>query len=389
MKIFGIVILTCIGLLLSSPTPIGGDDHDQVAFKVRSLSERLSLKSIAELKSYALALEEYSRNGEPIMGGIHDYVDKMTKEDLEKYILNVALDKRELLEEEKFNSIVKKEETNKGFLAGSTPEPLGKLGGLHDYIFRVDNDTLVRWALTCQAHHNKITNQQDKLEFEKMSHKELIDFVLGMVNKYPGLDSSTELDRLAEQYKVQTKPFSLGGLDDYLFRQPRETLIKWALTCETHDRTVRNVRLFGGLHDYIDTLSDVDISKYIIEKAKIYKELDSGEKLESFAQKYSITYQPHPHLKQFGGLHDYIFRKDRQTLIKWALTCEAHDRYERKIQLLGGLDDMVNSWSNEKIAEYILGMAAVYPVLNNGDNLDSLATKFEIQPYTRKLRLLQ
>lgn len=265
----------------------------------------------------------------------------------------------------------------------------GKMGGLHDYIFRVDNDTLVRWALTCQAHHNKMLNQQTELVVDKMTQKQLIDFVLDMAKKYPGLDSSTELDRLSQQYKIQTKPLTFGGLDDYLFRQTRDNLVKWALTCEYHDREVRKVHLIGGLHDYIDRLSDVEIANYIIEKVKIYKELDTIEKLDSFANKYSIKYIPHPHLNAIGGLHDYIFRKDRQTLIKWALTCEAHDRYERKVKLLGGLDDMVDYWSNEKIAEYILGMSAVYPILNNGDNLDSFAKKFNIQNYTKALEFLQ
>ena len=388
MKIFGIVILTCLSLLLSSTTSIGENDHDQVAYKVLSLKKRLGLNSIGELQSYALSLEKYSRKGEPIMGGIHDYIDKMSRKDLEKFILNVAFENKELLDEEKFNSIVKEEETQKVFLAAD-PEPLGKLGGIHDYIFRVDPDTLNRWALTCQAHHNKMTNQQVELDVNKLIKEELIKLVLDMVNKYPGLDSSTELDRLAEQYGVQTKSLSLGGLDDYIYRQSRSTLIKWALTCEKHERTVKNVTLLGGLHDYIETLSEVEISHYILEKVKIYKELDSGEKLNSLAEKYYINYVPHPHLTRMGGLHDYIFRKDRQTLIKWALTCEAHDRNERKVQLLGGLEDYIDSLSNEKIAEYILGMAAVYPVLDNSENLESFSTKYEVQHFSHKLNFLQ
>jgi len=390
MKIFALIILTCVSLLLCSSTPIGGDDHDIIAFKIINLTNRLKENTIIELQSYALSLEDYARHGKQIKGGIHDYVHKMPREDLIKYILTVCQKNQELFEEEKFNSIVQGR-TEKVFLAVEEPIPaIGKLGGIHDYIYRVDNDTLIRWALTAQAHHNKITNQQDTLNVDKMSVKELIDFTLGMVSKYPGLDSSTELDRLGEQYKIATKPFSFGGIHDYLFRQSRSTLIRWALTGEAHERKVKGIQLLGGLEDYIDTLSDVEIANYVAEKAKNYKDLDSGDKLDSLAKAYSITHEPQPHLLQMGGLHDYIFRKDRKTLIIWALNCDNHDRYERKLNVLGGLHEMVHTMTNEKIAEYVLGVAAVYPVLNNAENLDALAKKYEIKyDFVDTLKFLQ
>ena len=300
----------------------------------------------------------------------------MSKDDLVKFIVTVCLKKKELLNEEKFKLIV--EGTQSVFLAAE-PEPILKFGGLHDYIFRMDKDTLVRWALTAQAHHNKITKKQNELKVDEMTEKQLIDFILGMVKVYPGLDSSTELDRLSEKYEVTTRPFSFGGIHDYLFRQSRSTLIRWALTGEAHERRVKDLHLLGGLHDYIGTLSDVEIANYVSEKAQKYKELDSGVKLDSLAKEYSVHYEELPHLTQLGGLHDYIFRKDRKTLIMWALTCEYHDRYERKVNVLGGLHEYVHTLTNEKIADYVLGMAAVYPVLNNAENLEAFSTKYDIK----------
>jgi predicted MPP superfamily phosphohydrolase len=375
-----LVILSCISLLLSASTPIGGGDHDIVAFNIINLRNRLANNSIVELQSYALTLEKYNNNGKHILGGIHDYVHQMSKDDLIKFIVNVVHKKKELLDEGKFKSIV--EGTQTVFLAVEAKPILG-LGGLHDYIFRMDMDTLVRWAHTCQAHDNKITKKQNDLKVEEMTKEQLMSFILGMAKQYPGLDSSTELDRLSETYEVKTVSF--GGLHDYLFRQSRSTLIRWALTGEAHERKVKNQQhLLGGLHDYIGTMSDVEIANYVSEKAKLYKELDSGLKLDGLAKQYSITYEELPRLTQFGGLHDYIFRKDRNTLINWALTCEFHDRSERKmVNVLGGLHDYIHTLSNEKIAEYILGMVAVYPVLNSADNLEAFQTKYEIK-YTEE-----
>jgi hypothetical protein len=304
MRIFAVIILTCISLL----SCLGGGDHDIIAFKINNLRNKLKENTIVELKVYALKLENYAAHGKQVLGGLHDYVHTMPREDLIKYIISVCYKNQELFEEEKFTSIVQAG-TEKVFLAVEEPNSaIGKIGGIHDY----------------------------------------------------------------------------------LFRQPRSTLIRWALTGEAHERKVKGVELLGGLEDYIDTLSDVEIANYVAEKAKNYKDLDSGDKLDSLAKAYSITHEPQPHLLQMGGLHDYIFRKDRKTLIIWALTCEHHDRYERKLNVLGGLHEMVHTMTNEKIAEYVLGVAAVYPVLNNAENLDALAKKYEIKyDFVDTLKFLQ
>lgn len=391
-KIFLLILLTTISLYFCSeetPRNFGGDGHDKIAYKLISLRSKLTKESLENLKNYALSIDNYLKNGQQMDGGIHDYINDLSKEDLTKWILNSCLKKKELLDLEKFNEIteekksvqtekIKKIKKPEISLLSAVPK---KFGGLHDYIWRMDNDTLIRWALTANAHNNLMTKEQNELDTSKMSVKELIDFILKMVEKYPGLDSSTELDRLGEKYAIKTvKPFGqFGGLHDYLYRMPRNTLIRWALTAEAHERKIKEIKAFGGLHDYIDSLSDVEIANYIAEKAKLYKELDSGEKLDSLAKEYSINFKPSPHLVKFGGLHDYIFRQDRETLIKWALTAEAHDRYERKLNIKGGLHDYIKTLSNEKIAEYVLGMAAVYPVLNSAENLNSLMVKYEIK----------
>lgn len=371
-KIFAFILFTCIALISCGPHRFGEDDHDKIAFQVLNLRDRLGKNSLEELQQYALNIEQYVNNGQQIYGGLHDYVTKLSKDDLMKYILKAALNKKELLEENKFNSVVlpKSEE----FLA--TP----KLGGLHDYIWRMDNDTILRWALTANAHNNLLEKKDNKLDIQKMGKEGLIKFTLEMAEKYPGLDSSTELDRLGEKYAIQTKPLGFGGLHDYLYRQPRETLIKWALTAEAHENLVeKRGKVLGGLHDYINSLSDVEIADYVMKKAKKYKELDSAEKLNTLSEKYSISYQEKPHLAKLGGLHDYIFRTERATLIQWALTCEYHDRKEQKLNVLGGLHEYIHTLSNEKIAEYVLGVAAKYPVLDSAENLNALAKKYEIQ----------
>jgi len=65
------------------------------------MRDSLAKKDLEQLKNYALNIENYSRNGEEIYGGLHDYVDKLSKEDIIKYILTACLKKKELLDEKK------------------------------------------------------------------------------------------------------------------------------------------------------------------------------------------------------------------------------------------------------------------------------------------------
>lgn len=376
MKIFALTILLTL-TILSCNNFFAGGDHDIVAYKIINLREKLGEKSMSDLKTYALTLEKYNNNGKTIFGGIHDYIDQLSRADLNKYILTVCLKKKELLEEEKFFSVV--EGDKKTVLAEEPVVP--KIGGLHDYIWRVDHETLIRWALTAQEHENRMSNTKVVLDYKNMKVEEIIMFTLKMAEKYPGLDSSTELDRLAQKYGVKTNPFTFGGLHDYLYRQKRETLIRWALTGEAHERKVKNIETLGGLHDYVYKLSEVEIADIVADYAKKYPELNNGEKLDSLAKEYKIVVdQASQNILKLGGLHDYIFRTDRKTLIKWALTCEAHDKKERGIdRTVGGLHDYIGTMSNQKIAEYVLGVAAVYPVLNSAESLDTLFKKYEIK----------
>ena len=42
---------------------------------------------------------------------------------------------------------------------------------------------------------------------------------------------------------------SFGGLHDYIYRETRENLVKWALTTEKYHRKLNSTQFLGGLHD--------------------------------------------------------------------------------------------------------------------------------------------
>jgi hypothetical protein len=174
---------------------------------------------------------------------------------------------------------------------------------------------------------------------------------------------------LAEEPKI-------GGLHDYIFTLPRETLVKWAFTTEKYHREVNQVNPRGGLHDYIQRLSNQEIINIILKEVDEHPELDSKDKLESLINKYQVSNGPV--IGGDGGLHDIIFRLPRETLNTWALTTEAYHRDINHQHLLGGLDDYISSLSNEQVIDYIMKEIKEHPEIAFKAKLDGLAKKYNI-----------
>ena len=376
MKLFSLISICIIGAILSGPI-IGGGDHDKIAYETNELTLKLNSKSIEELKSNALSIENYVSKGQSSQ--LKDNINILNKEFLLKYIIDICVENTELLEAEKYEAVVNNSYKTELFL-----EEPNKVGGLHDYIYRKDLETLKRWAFTCEAHDRHVSQSQligglhDKIE--RMSKEEIIIYVLDMSDKYPGLNSGLELDRLSDFYDISPKLLGkIGGIHDFIFRLPRETLIQWALTAEAHDRKIKNVTLYGGLEDMIQGMKDSQIAEYVLDKTVTYPELNSSETLNRLSLAYGISQPEKLKNGKFGGLHDYIFRENRNTLIKWALTCEFHDKKEKNLQLLGGLHDYIDTMKNQEIADYILRMADSYPTLNSSEQLENLSNSYGIK----------
>jgi len=300
------------------------------------------------------------------------------------YILKKAQEFPEL------NSIKKLNELQSTFGFGNESF-LDVLGGLHDYIFTIDRQTLINWALAAEAY----VREQRNLHLmgglddyiHSLTNQEIAQKILDFADQYKELDSETMLQSLVIKYgtnliKANAPSLFLapvGGLHDYIFRESRETLINWALAAETYVREKTNKHLMGGLDDYIDSLTNQEIAQKVLEYAAKYQELNSADKLNAFVAQYGISHEPRTaSFLNFGGLHDFIFREDRPTLINWALAAEKYVRTKENLHLMGGLEDYIRSVSNQEIAQKILDWAAQYPELDSSAKLESLVTEYGI-----------
>jgi hypothetical protein len=278
-----------------SSKPIGGGDHDIIAHKVIQLTNMLRAKSVEDLRKYALKVEKWQKDSkQDTKGGIHDYVRLLDHEACMKYILSASLKYQELLETETFLSIVAEESLN--FLAVDAEETSPKMGGLHDFIFRLERTELVNLAFSAEKFSFEVKGStlmgglHDTIN--SMSNIDIASYILEKAREHKELDNYTFLTGLTEKYGfVQpevTVAFGAGGLHDYIFRENRATLEKWALTAEKHHRFVNNKQMLGGLHDYISALTTEEVAEFVLKEAAEHKELDSAEGLNKLAIHYGV-----------------------------------------------------------------------------------------------------
>jgi len=353
---------------------LGGDDD-----KVAQLSLFLQGKSVKELRSYCYKVEAYvdAKWNIDLVGGLDDLLNSLQKEGLIKFIVNYAIKNKELLDIDRLLWVV----SNYSQMVFLSEEP--RVGGLHDYIYRTDREVLVTWAFAAERFDQEKTGMfligglHDRIN--GMSNIEIADYILRKAEKYPELDSASKLNELAAGYGL-SKPIQnftepqgpkIGGLHDYIFRQGRETLVKWALSAENYHRRVKNIKVLGGLEDYIERLPNDKVIEYILNEVDEHPEIDSFEKLNELSTEQPIGQDVD------GGIHDYIFREPRETLIKWAIATEKYHRRVLNLNIMGGLHDYIDRLENEKIVEYILAEVSEHPELNNADKLNEISNEGE------------
>jgi hypothetical protein len=197
-----ILILICISAIFAQGL-IGGGDHDKIAQKVISLNKYLNEKEVGELREIVLKVENWRSESkkELFIGKFPEIVSKLDKDGCLKYIVSAAIKYQELLDMPFFKAIIAPEhsETHK-------EQPIG---GLHDYIFRLDRETLDDFALSCERF---IQEKKGAMVFgglhdtlRLMSNQDVAQYVLDRTKDYPELDSFSTLQKLSMDYGFAPK----------------------------------------------------------------------------------------------------------------------------------------------------------------------------------------
>jgi len=371
---------------------IGGGDLAQTAHNVVMMTNFLNTQSVEQLRTYCIRVENWERVNEKShkIGGIHDYVRRLDKDGCVKYIITESLKNKELFDLQFFQKTIIPENQIIGggdlaktahnvvmmtnLLNAQSVEDLReycvrvekwerlngkntKMGGVHDYVQRLDKDGLVKYIIT-----------------ESLKNNELFDleFFADTIQAPNGVIGGNDLANVS--YKV-------SQMSDYLNAKTVEDLRDYCVKIEAWERVNGKNSKMGGVHDYVMTLDKDGCIKYLIGESVKFREL---LELEFFTLAVAVptpvvpVAPVDPVEPLVGGLSDYIFKINRDTLSSFALTCERYISEKTGVQVLGGIHDKLRLMTDQEIAEYILSVAQTYSELNSYYNMQKLAHEYGI-----------
>jgi predicted RNA-binding protein YlqC (UPF0109 family) len=326
-----------------------------------------------DLEKWALASERHHRKitkTEGLLGGLHDFIGTLSREEIVRYI------NKKVMEHPEMNSV----EFFKSQITEEAPLNVHNSGGLHDYIFRLPREKLVTWALAAEKYSRRLSKVpiygglHDYIF--RLSEQEISEYILKMVAKYPELNSSEKLDEISAPAANETIEVKMGGgIHDYLPSMEIEELQQWALKAEKqHRKITKTENIIGGMHDNIKNLSREALIRYITKEVVDHPEINN---VKFFKNQEETPIE----VQKIGGLHDFIFRLPRDTLVTWALSTEKYVRGKDSTSK-GGLHDYIFKLSDQEIAEYILKWAKTYPELDSREKLEEISASSEIPTAT-------
>jgi hypothetical protein len=300
-----VVLLILIISIVMAKNIIGRGDHDKIAHELVGLKSLLQSKSVEELRSYCLKIEDYERQGKFLIGGLHDYIQTMDKDECMKYILTSAMNNKELLKMEKFYTIVEPD-TNSVFLSedekliggGDLSLISSRVTKLLELFKSITESELQKWAM-------RVHNWEKKNGFAGSEHgypyymtkDTTVQYIIAeAVNFKQLLDYDFFVSNICNPMEEFHRPYVPTGpgqvrLSSVINTLDRKDLERFALTCEKYVRDTQNLQgIYGGIHDNFVVMDNEQLGNYILSATEKYPVIDGVLNLNMLADKYLIKY---------------------------------------------------------------------------------------------------
>jgi HD superfamily phosphohydrolase YqeK len=321
-----------------------------------SLEEAIEKGSRKLLEKLAFTCEsiEREKSQEKIVGGLHDYINKLFDEALRNYI-------REFLErnqEYKENDMLL-------YLATKKQYSIEQIKNILDVYER---NALVEIAIAADE-YDRETSTTPRVGglvdyIDRLSNEEIKVAIISFARRFPELREEDYLKNIILRYK-RVIDNRINGLLSILSSLNRKVLNKIALALEKYSRIKNNQILLGGLHDYINRLSDNQVIKIIQDFVDQHTELNDIALINQIAGNTS------------GELFEYLWIQPIEKLKRICLALEAYDRDIQNIFLLGGLHDYIDQISKDDMLEYVSKKIDQYPMLIIPGQLDKIYKQYE------------
>lgn len=340
-----VIFISFIGFSLTSKNFLQEDD----------LKTYLNKFERKDLDSIAYACERFEREKlktGKLLGGLVDYLWRLTKENVIGVINDYCVKYPELKENNYFEK-----------LAG-----LSSNTSFQDYLNSKEKDDLVKMAIAAEKYSRKKQGKEaiiggihDYVSF--LEKKDIIPIILNFVEEYPELSKNRFLDQLVSG---KTKETTYDDVFKSFNSYKKHDLIYFAISLDEYDRE-RKPRL-GGVRDFAYRLNNDELKKVITNYLMQYPELLEENQLNTLVNRIKVE-----NAGLFGGLIDYLKDFNIIEVRKLALAGEKYDREQKKIILLGGLHDYIDTLSLENIRKIIHSYIMTYNELNENGKLEELA----------------
>lgn len=315
-----------------------------------------TLKFMGRLKlnSYAFACEKYSRNGQVVLGGLHEYIDVLTEDEVIEYILKCTETHKELLENNKLDEIAKQD--------------IIPLEDLAELLKSLQKYQLAVIAITADEYDRDHTGKRGGIaEYVfTLTQSELIQFIREKAEKYSELRVERFFKTLIERYEERVLFANFYHASFLIQSLTKNDLLEVAYACEKFARAKSNQSyITGGLHDYASKLSEEQLKEIIFEFFRSHKELTRIDFLEELLSSPKLV------------VKDNLIQLPIETLQVICVNLESYDRDVRNHHPDGGIHDYVTRLSKEELLSYIFKMFDKYPILNIVGELEAILDKYQ------------
>lgn len=249
--------------------------------QIEDLRDLLASLQKYELAVVAITADEYDREHTGKRGGIAEYVYTLTEAQIIDIIVEKATKYPELRVERFFKSLIQRYEERVSFANFYHASFL---------IQKLTKNDLLEIAYACEKFENSKSSQSFKLgglhDYAwKLSEDALRVIILDYLRAYPELTHISFLEELLTTVKLVVK--------DNLTQMPIETLQIICVNLESYDKDARNKYPDGGIHDYVTSLSKNDLLNYIFKMLERYPNLNTVGELEAIVEKYNVQVHEH------------------------------------------------------------------------------------------------
>lgn len=139
----------------------------------------------------------------------------------------------------------------------------GMMGGLHDYVFRIEDDRIREYIYKELVEHKEICDREKLQQLVAKSERR--------TEELPEFDRDMVMG---------------GGIHEYIHNLERKDLNTLALALEKYHRKQKDDFIFGGLHDYINDISEEDLRSYIAKEANEHDEINNIKSIKQLIEEH-------------------------------------------------------------------------------------------------------